>query len=75
MRQFADAIRRVIPGAVLEVGPGLDYYGGGIPYYSVYDITRARTELGFQPWFDLEAGIRDYITTMERLGIPPTVIP
>ena len=75
MRQFADAIRRVIPGAVLEVGPGLDYYGGGIPYYSVYDITRARTELGFQPRFDLEAGVRDYITTMERLGIPPTVIP
>jgi len=74
MRQFADAIRRVIPGAVLEVGPGLDYYGSGIPYYSVYDITRARTELGFQPRFDLEAGVRDYITTMERLGVPPTVI-
>jgi UDP-glucose 4-epimerase len=75
MRQFAHAIGRVIPGAVLEVGPGLDYYGSGIPYYSVYDITRARTELGFQPRFDLEAGVRDYITTMERLGIPPTVIP
>ena len=75
MRQFAHAIGRVIPGAVLEVGPGLDYYGSGIPYYSVYDITRARTELGFQSRFDLEAGVRDYITTMERLGIPPTVIP
>ncbi|PYM63835.1 MAG: NAD(P)-dependent oxidoreductase [Candidatus Rokuibacteriota bacterium] len=75
MRQFAHAIRRVVPGAVLEVGPGLDYYGSGIPYYSVYDITRARTELGFQSRFDLEAGVRDYITTMERLGIPPTVIP
>ncbi len=75
MREFADAVRRVIPGAALEIGPGLDYYGSGIPYYSVYDIGRARKELGFQPRFDLEAGVRDYVATMRRLGIPPTVVP
>jgi UDP-glucose 4-epimerase len=74
MREFADAVRRVIPGAALEVGAGLDYYGSGIPYYSVYDISRARTELGFEPRFDLEAGVRDYVATMERLGIAPTVV-
>jgi UDP-glucose 4-epimerase len=74
MREFADAVRRVIPGAVIEVGPGLDYYGSGIPYYSVYDISRARAELGFAPRFDLEAGIRDYIATMRRLGLAPTVV-
>jgi UDP-glucose 4-epimerase len=75
MREFADVVRRVIPGAALEVGPGLDYYGSGIPYYSVYDISRARTELGFAPRFDLEAGVRDYVATMRRLGIAPTVVP
>jgi UDP-glucose 4-epimerase len=74
MREFADAVRRVIPGAALEVGGGLDYYGSGIPYYSVYDIRRAREELGFEPRFDLEAGVRDYVATMQRLGIPPTVV-
>ena len=74
MRQFGEAIRRVFPDAVVEIGPGLDYYGSGIPYYSVYDITRARTELGFEPRFDLETGIRDYVKTMERLGLPPMVI-
>jgi UDP-glucose 4-epimerase len=73
MRQFADAVRRVLPGAVLDVGPGLDYYGSGIPYYSVYDIRRAREQLGFEPRFDLEAGVRDYVATMQRLGIAPTV--
>jgi UDP-glucose 4-epimerase len=75
MREFADAVRRVIPDAALEVGPGLDYYGSGIPYYSVYDISRARKELGFEPRFDLEAGVRDYVATMRRLGLVPTVVP
>jgi len=74
MREFADAVRCVIPGATLEIGPGLDYYGSGIPYYSVYDISRARRELGFEPRFDLEAGVRDYVTTMERLRLAPTVV-
>jgi UDP-glucose 4-epimerase len=74
MREFAAAVGRVIPGAEIEVGPGLDYYGSGIPYYSVYDISRARKELGFVPRFDLEAGIRDYIATMRRLGLAPTVV-
>jgi UDP-glucose 4-epimerase len=75
MRDFSEAVRRVIPGATLEIGPGLDYYGSGIPYYSVYDISRARKELGFEPRFDLEAGVRDYVATMHRLGIAPTVVP
>ena len=74
MREFADAVRRVIPGAAIDVGPGLDYYGSGIPYYSVYDISRARRDLSFEPQFDLEAGVRDYVATMQRLGIPPTVM-
>jgi UDP-glucose 4-epimerase len=73
MRDFAAAIQRILPGSVIEVGPGLDYYGSGIPYYSVYDIGRARKQLGFAPRFDLEAGVRDYVETMRRLGIAPTV--
>ncbi len=75
MREFAQAVRRVIPGAAIDVAPGLDYYGSGIPYYSVYDISRARKELGFEPRFDLEAGVHDYVATMRRLGLAPTVVP
>jgi len=73
MREFADAVRRVIPNATIEVGAGLDYYGSGIPYYSVYDISRARQQLAFTPRFDMEAGVRDYVDTMRRLGLMPTV--
>lgn len=73
MREFADAVRRVIPNATIEVGAGLDYYGSGIPYYSVYDISRARQQLAFTPRFDMEAGVRDYVDTMRRLGLVPTI--
>src|SRR6266576_3513273 len=30
------------------------------------DITRARTELGFNPEYKLEAGLRDYVTELKR---------
>ena len=30
------------------------------------DITRARSELGYVPKFDVEAGLRDFIMEMQR---------
>jgi UDP-glucose 4-epimerase len=73
MVDFADAVKRVIPSADIEVGEGLDYLGMGINYYCIFDIERARTDLGYEPRFDFEAGTRDYIATMERLGLEPVV--
>ena len=52
----------------VKIGPGLDYMGTG-KFYGVYDITRAREELGYDPQFTLESGIRDYIETMGRLKV------
>jgi UDP-glucose 4-epimerase len=71
MREFAEAVRRVIPGASLEIGSGLDYFGLGVPYYCIYDISRARQELGYEPEYDLERGVNDYVETMRRLKIEP----
>ena len=34
-RQFAEAVRAVIPDAEINVGPGMDYLGMGINYYSI----------------------------------------
>src|SRR5258708_31937651 len=41
----------------------------GMPYpaSSVYDISRARAELGYAPQYDLERGIADYLESLERL--------
>ena len=71
LHDFAAAVKKVIPGAVIEIGPGLDYVGIGKPRYGLFDITRARRELGYEPEWDLERGLRDYVETMHKFGIQP----
>jgi UDP-glucose 4-epimerase len=72
---FRDAVRKVFPEAVIEVGPGLDYLCRKYDTYSVYDISRARSELGFEPKYDLMRGVADYIEMMKLLRIEPTYTP
>jgi UDP-glucose 4-epimerase len=70
LQDFADAVRTVLPGAKLSVGPGLKYLGKDRPpRYSVFDISRARHELGYAPTFDLETGVADYVRTVLRLDL------
>lgn len=73
LRDFAAAVRQVLPDAAIEVGPGLDYLNMGVDYYSVFDLTRARTDFGYEPQFSLAEGVRHYLATMRRLGIKPQV--
>jgi UDP-glucose 4-epimerase len=74
LRDIAAAVRRYFPDADIEVGPGLDFKGLGRDSCSVYDTTRARTEIGFEPRFDLEAAVGDYLQLLDRVdyfGIAP----
>jgi UDP-glucose 4-epimerase len=73
LTDFAEAVKRAIPNAEIEIGGGLDYLGMGVNYYCIFNIDRARSDLGYEPRFDFEAGTRDYIATMERLGLEPVV--
>lgn len=62
--------------APITIGPGLDFMGRTLTQrYSVFNIERARRELGYAPRYDLEAGVRDYIETMRRLDIKPVIPP
>lgn len=70
LADLASAVRKLFPAAVIDIGPGLDYYGGG-GGYSVFDISLARKELGYSPRFSLEAGVAHYVETVHRLGIAP----
>ncbi|MFB3887465.1 MAG: NAD-dependent epimerase/dehydratase family protein [Thermodesulfobacteriota bacterium] len=72
---FAQAVRKVYPKADIEIGPGLDYLRMGFNFYSVYDISRAREELGFSPQYDLERGVSDYVEMSNRLGITQMIAP
>lgn len=74
LEDMAQAIRKIYPGAVFEIGPGLDHLGL-VNRYFVLDISRAREELGYAPQFTLEEGVRDYVETMKRLNIQPTYTP
>ena len=69
LNNFADAIRTVIPGAEIEVGPGLDPRGMGPLAYYALDISRARRELGYEPQYPPEAAIRDWLEWTERLEL------
>jgi UDP-glucose 4-epimerase len=71
LHDFADAVRRAVPGAQIEIGPGLDYHGLGASYCGVMDNSRARMDLGFEPKFDLVSGVAHYVETMRRLGLEP----
>jgi UDP-glucose 4-epimerase len=69
LKDVAKEVKRIIPNADIQIGPGFHFLGGPTHYYSVYDITRAREDLGFSPQFPLGKGIEDYIETLKILGL------
>jgi UDP-glucose 4-epimerase len=69
IRQFADAVRAVVPGADIEVGPGLNPLGFDVHYYAIFDISRARDDFGWTPKFDLVTGVRDYVARLETVKV------
>jgi len=75
LRDFAEAAKRHYPEFHAEIGPGLDHVGSGFITYSIYDISRAKEELGYTPQCDVETGVARYIEDMERLNISPTFVP
>ena len=68
LNDFADVLRRRIPGADITIGPGLNFLGSPYPLAGIYDIGRARAELGFEPQYDLDAAIGDYLEQLQRLA-------
>jgi UDP-glucose 4-epimerase len=65
LAEVAASVRAHVPGADIEVGPGLDPMGLGLAYYSIFDTARATRELGFTARYDLDAGIADYLERLE----------
>jgi UDP-glucose 4-epimerase len=69
LKDVAAILRRHLPNAVIDVGPGLNFLGAAYPMYGIYDISRAQRELGYQPEFDLERGVADYLESLQRLKL------
>jgi UDP-glucose 4-epimerase len=69
LNDFADILRKRIPGADITIGPGLNFLGSQHPQAGIYDISRAKNELGFEPQYDLERAIDDYLKALETLPV------
>jgi UDP-glucose 4-epimerase len=67
LNDIAAAVRKRIPGADIEIGPGDNFLGMPYPPHGVYDVSRARNELGFKPEYDIDCAIGDYVATLERM--------
>jgi UDP-glucose 4-epimerase len=67
LQDFAASIRKKIPTADIKIGPGLKFIA--MPYnpHGVYDVTRAREELGFKAEYDIDRAVADYIASLERM--------
>ena len=67
IREAADVVRRVVPDADLTVSDE-----GELPWTQTLDTTAAQEDLGYDPEYDLEAGVREYVNVLrEEHGLDP----
>ena len=67
-RDFLDAAAKLFPKHQIELGPGPSNLGRSKQSYCVFDISAAKKHLGYEPAYDVERGVRDYVATLDRLG-------
>ncbi len=67
LRDFAQVLEIIFSSARIEIGPGLDFRKGEKQSYCVFNISKAKEQLGYSAEYDLERGIKDYIETIRRL--------
>lgn len=70
LKDFAAVLRPIFPDSKIDIGPGLDFRGGVKQSYCIFDISRAREQLGYSPQYDLERGVGDYIESIRKLDLP-----
>jgi UDP-glucose 4-epimerase len=67
-RDFLNAAVKLFPHHKIELGSGPSKLGRSKQSYCVFDISAAEKQLGYEPAYDVERGVRDYVTTLDRLG-------
>jgi UDP-glucose 4-epimerase len=67
-RDFLNAAAKLFPNHQIQLGPGSSKLGRSKQSYCVFDISAAAKNLGYEPAYDVERGVRDYVATLERLG-------
>src|SRR5205823_12382725 len=57
-RELAEAVNAAVPGARIQLEPGRDPQAQQDRYM---DVTRARDDLGYEPRYDIQTAIADYV--------------
>jgi UDP-glucose 4-epimerase len=68
---FIRILSYFIPKAQIEIGHGLDYLNRGYQNYCIFDISRAKEQLGYQPQYTLWEGIHDYLCVLKEINKNP----
>ncbi|QBD81829.1 NAD(P)-dependent oxidoreductase [Ktedonosporobacter rubrisoli] len=67
--EVAEAVRKVLPRADIEIGAGLsELEKSDMRARGRLDLSAIRQQLKYEPEFPLEAGIRDYVAMLEQAG-------
>ena len=67
VREAVETVRALLPDADLEVSDA-----GELPWTQRLDMTAAREDLGYEPAYDLEAGVRQYVDVLRAdAGLEP----
>jgi UDP-glucose 4-epimerase len=66
-RDFLIAAAKLFPNHRIELGPGPSKLGRSKQSYCVFDISAAKENIGYEPAYDVDRGVRDYVATLERL--------
>ncbi len=61
IREAAEAVQKVVPDAEIEVSDE-----GDLPWTQDLDDSAARSDLGYEPTFDLQAGIQQYVDVLRE---------
>lgn len=67
-REFLDAAGKLFPNHRIELGPGPSKLGRSKQSYCVFDISAAQKHIGYEPAYNVERGVRDYVKTLELIG-------
>lgn len=75
VRQIIAVLEKMFGKVPVEIDwNGLEKLGLEVDRNScIYDIGRARQELGYHPRYDLDNGIKDYVDTMRQMNVPPGI--
>ncbi len=67
IREAAEVVERIVPDANIEVSDE-----GELPWTQELDMSAANEDLGYEPAFDLESGVREYIDVLRmEAGLDP----